>query len=126
MDLTTIRQTRVLSVATIGRTFGVRRDGALVEVHAPSASLSDPMRRARAKGPHRGAAWAALRTGRSAGTAGGYSRFTPPAPRTCDWFGRQDKRQAFVAVASATPLGTTHRGLERQRPSRREREQTDR
>jgi hypothetical protein len=126
MDLT-IRQTRVLCVATIGRTFGVRREGALVGVHAPSATLSDPMRHMRDERPNRGAAWAALRTGRSAGTAGGYSRFTPIAPRTCAWFGREDKRQAFVVRgASATHLGFSHLGLGRQRPSQREREKTDR
>jgi len=77
MDLA-IHQSLVHSVGIVGRTCGAPRNGAMVGLRHPLASLFYPMRADdRDERPNQGA----VRTGRSVGTAGGSLR-TCKTPRT--------------------------------------------
>jgi hypothetical protein len=111
--LTTILQSRVLCVATMRAL--AKRERQVVGVRQASASLSFSMPPRLDRDPNAEAAWAAMRTGRSVGTAGGSCpSYAQLAPRTSHWFERKGKRHA---VAGCHASATVHPLRQRQRVS---------
>ena len=106
MDLT-IRQSLVQSVAVVGSAYGADREGTMVGVRPvmrQPAFLSFPRcAHDRDERPNTGA----LRTGRSAGTAGGSFSITPlwatsPWARTTPWETTERFKPSGKRTASAT------------------------
>jgi hypothetical protein len=99
----TILQSRMLCVAT--KRASAEREGWMVGVRQPSAVLSFSMSPRLDRDPNAVAAWAAMRTGRSVGTAGGTASSSGQrAPRTSYWLGRHGKRHAFAGCHASAAV----------------------